>query len=374
MNLELDGTKIALPQHAERLRAFLAGEHIAPITIDMAMTQKCQMGCVFCYANLQQFPSDPIDWPIYERFLEDCTTIGHRPGEGVKAISLVSDGESTLSKHYGKFVQRAKHLGIDIASGTNGEALRPDDMPMLADCLTYLRINLNSASAIRNAKIMGTSVNAFWRVIRNIERMVRVKRERNANVTIGLQMVLMPHYKEEIVPLAKYGKTLGVDYLIIKHCSDDEAGRLGVDYDWYRTEEAINLLKEAEAQSDDTYKVHIKWSKFATGRDRQYSKCYGTALHLQMSGSGVVAPCGSFFNERYKRFHIGDIAVTRFRDIWNSEAYREVIEHLRSDQFDPRKECETLCLQDRTNLALFNLIDKGEALPVASDTAHRNFL
>lgn len=43
-------------------------------------------------------------------------------------------------------------------------------------------------------------------------------------VNSGLQMVLMPDFSDQIVPLAKLGKKLGVDYLVIKHCSDDEDG------------------------------------------------------------------------------------------------------------------------------------------------------
>ena len=33
--------------------------------------------------------------------------------------------------------------------------------------------------------------------------------------------------------LAKLGKKLRPDYLVIKHCSDDEDGSLGVNYDGY---------------------------------------------------------------------------------------------------------------------------------------------
>lgn len=373
--LRLDGTKIGLPDHAERLQAFLAGERIAPITIDMALTQKCQMACVFCYADLQQRESDPVSWEVYENFLEDCVTIGHKPGHGVKAISLVSDGESTLSKSYYRFIDKAKSLGIDVASGTNGEALKYEHMAMLVDNLTYLRINMNAATPDANARIMGTSEKAFHRVIDNVRELVRLKRLRGSKCSIGLQMVLMPDYGHEAVPLAKLGKELGVDYLVIKHCSDDEAGRLGVDYAWYVLPKTIAMLREAEAQSCEGYSVQVKWSKIKTGRDREYSKCYGTALHLQMSGTGLVAPCGSFFHDRYKRFHIGDIKEQRFKDIWASQAYKDVIDYLKSEHFDPRKECATLCLQDRTNLALYNLIERGVALPAVDADVHgRNFL
>ena len=50
--------------------------------------------------------------------------------------------------------------------------------------------------------------------------MVKVKRERGLSVTIGLQMVLMPQFGEQVLLFAKLGCELGVDYCIFKHCSD----------------------------------------------------------------------------------------------------------------------------------------------------------
>jgi len=360
----LDGTKLAL--HKERVAAWMRGEHVAPITIDMALTQKCSYSCTFCYAGLQQNPSAPVPWETYEQFLDDCAEIG------VKAISLVSDGESTENPDFIRFIRKAKAVGLDVASGTNG--LKLDDFDALLDCLTYLRINFNAADPDRYAKIMGTSVNSHKQVVRNIIQLVRMKREKGSQCTIGLQMVLMPEYADEVLPLALLGRSLGVDYLVIKHCSDDEEGRLGVDYDWYRSEIAEELFRAAEALSTEEYSVQAKWSKFKTGRDRKYSRCYGTPLLLQMSGTGIVAPCGSFFNARYKRFHIGDIKEQRFRDIWRSAEYREVTRYLASDDFDPRKECATLCLQDKVNEALFDLVENDTPLPEAIDNAHRNFI
>ena len=373
--LNLDGTKIGLPRHQERVRAWLAGERVAPITIDMALTQKCQMGCQFCLARTQQYPSEPLDWPIYSDFLDDCVEIGHKPGEGVKAISLVSDGESTLNKHFYRFITKARRNGINMAVGTNGEALKWDMIPLLVDSLTYIRINLNSPSPAENAKIMGTTEKAFDRVIHNIQELVRIKKLRKSKVTIGLQMVLMPSYVDQVVPLAKFGRTLGVDYLVIKHCSDNEFRDLGVDYSWYLREDVADILRAAEAESTPEYSVQVKWSKMKIGCNRTYSRCYAIPLLFQLSGSGIVAPCGSFFSEAHKRFHFGNLATQRFKDIWASQAYWDAVNYVKSKYFDPRTECFTLCLHDRLNQALSDMVEKGLPLPqVEDDIQHPNFI
>jgi hypothetical protein len=112
-----------------------------------------------------------------------------------------------------------------------------------------------------------------------------------------------------------------------------------------------------------------------TGNHRAYSKCFGPPLMLQLSGSGIVAPCGSFFHPSYSRYHIGDLKTQRFKDIWQSDRYKQVMGHLGGGEFDPRKSCAALCLQDSVNLALFNWLESDIPLPSAMDSPHdRNFL
>jgi len=374
-NLHLDTNKLSY--HADRVQAWREGKRIAPITIDMALTQKCSYACTFCYAGLQQNPAAPVPWTTYSDFLDDCIEIGHKPGEGVRAISLVSDGESTENPDVYRFIAKAHSNGMDIAIGTNGLKLVESEFELLLRTLTYLRINFNAGEAEPYSRIMGTALRNFEIVCETIRKLVDLKRQIRSSTTIGLQMVLMPEYADQVIPLALLGRELGVDYLVIKHCSDDENGRLGVDYEWYRSELALQLLRAAEGLSTNTYSVQAKWSKMRTGRDRTYSKCFGPPLLLQMSGTGIVAPCGSFFHNDYKRYHIGCISERRFREIWASPEYAEVMGHLKSESFDPRRDCATLCLQDKVNETLFDVVESGLPLPakhLGSNPAHVNFL
>ncbi|MFA6023155.1 MAG: radical SAM protein [Candidatus Pacearchaeota archaeon] len=371
----LDTTKLAY--HKDRVDAWLKGEKIAPITIDMALTQKCTYNCIFCYAKLQQYPSAPVKWETYEQFLDDCVEIGHKKGEGVKAISLVSDGESTENPDFLKFIRKAKENNIDMACGTNGLKLKKEELPEIVNSLTYLRFNFDAGEPEAYAQIMGTEKINYYRVIDRIEYAVKLKKELNSDITIGLQMVLLPEYADQVIPLALLGKELGVDYTVIKHCSDDESGHLGVDYEWYKRDVAQKLLKTAEALSTKDYSVQAKWSKLSTGRDRKYSQCFGPGFIMQISGSGIVAPCGPFFHKRYEQYHIGDLKKQRFKDIWESKRYNEVMKSLCSQDFDARKQCATLCLQDKVNEALYDLVEGGIDLANVSGKKppmHINFI
>jgi MoaA/NifB/PqqE/SkfB family radical SAM enzyme len=363
--LILDGHKLAW--HRERVEALLAGERVAPITIDCALSRRCSYRCTYCYGQLQANQEHELTRDIIFRFLDDAAEIG------VKAVSFVSDGESTCSPHLYDAIIRGSQNGLDMALGTNGYLLRDDRLPDILPRLTYLRFNISAAAPDRYAAVHGCSEKCYHKVIGSIAKSVNLKRATNLPVTIGLQMVLLPSFADQIIPLATLGRDLGVDYFVIKHCSDDETGALGVDYQAYHA--LTPLLHEAEALSTPGYQVRAKWSKILSGGQRCYSQCFGPGLIMQLSGSGLVAPCGMLFNEKYSKYHIGNIATESFKSIWEGPRYSQVLGALASDRFDTKTMCGSLCLQHKVNECLDGLI-RGDAFPEASGAPpmHVNFI
>lgn len=364
--LILDGSKILW--HQDRLEKWKLGERFAPITIDMALTRSCNFKCSFCFSQLQENRGKPITKEVMRNFLDDCAEIG------VKGISLVSDGESTLNPCFIDTINYSCEKGISMAMGSNGYLLKREILEQILPSLVYLRFNISAANSKRFSQIHGVSETWFHQVIQNIKDAIEIKKKNNYLVTIGMQMVLTPQYGDQIIPLAKLGKKLKPDYLIIKHCSDDEFGTLGIDYGGYR--KMYKLLKEAEKYSDNEYLVKVKWSKIKSEGKRNYSACYGPPLHLQISGSGLVAPCGGLFNDKYKEYHIGNFVDTRFKDIVFSDRYWEVMSKLSSLEFDAKTMCACLCLQHKTN-ELLDKYMKGEIElkePLGQKPRHFDFI
>ncbi len=365
----LDASKVMW--HKDRIEAWLRGERIAPITIDCALTTRCTYRCVYCYGKMQlinEFPN--LDREVVMGFLDDAAEIG------VKAISFVSDGESTCNPCYTDAIVHGKELGLDMALGSNGFMITDDDLEKILPCLTYLRFNISAGDKDRYCYIHGVPGQCYDKVIHNIEKAVEIKEKNSLPVTIGLQMVLMPEFEDQIIPLTKLGEKLGVDYLVIKHCSDDENHTLGVDYSKY--DALVEKLKEAEKYSTDNYQVSAKWSKILSQGHKCYKQCYGAPFIIQMSGSGLVAPCGMFFNEQYKEYHIGNINEKRFKEIWESDRYWNVMNKIASDKFDANKMCGTLCLQHKTNEVLWKIKNEGAVIPsyeeMGNKPQHINFI
>lgn len=364
-NLILDGHKLS--HHKDRVDALLSGQKISPVTIDCSMGTACNMNCKYCYGSVQTDTNMVLPEKVLISFLDDAKEIG------VKAVSFVSDGESTCNPSWKRVVLHGKQIGLDIAMATNGILFDPDVSVLAA--LTYLRFNVSAGEAKRYAEIHGVRRKTFDIVCRNIRKSTALKRKFKLPVTIGLQMVTMPEFKDQIIPLAKLGEELGVDYTIFKHCSDDEQGNIGVNYKGYK--DLIPILRQAEKMSTPEHLVKVKWSKILSEGKRHYKQCYGPPLIAQFSGSGLVAPCGMLFNDRFKdRFHIGYLQDKRFKEIWQSERYWEVMRYLASDKFDAREVCGSLCLQHKCNEALFDLVHKGKPIPepVGEPPEHVNFL
>ncbi|MGK7873288.1 MAG: radical SAM/SPASM domain-containing protein [Xenococcaceae cyanobacterium] len=368
--LILDSHKLSY--HVDRVNAWEEGERIAPVSVDMALTRSCGAMCSFCYAMMQE-PQEraPIKKSHALNLLDDFAEIG------VRGVSLISDGESTLSPAYVPFIQHAAKVGIDVGNATNGWAWEPEKIEQVLPYLIWVRFTVAAGKPESYASIMYKGpehTEVFDRAMSHIKYAVDLKKRNNLSVTLGIQMVLMPEFKDEIIPFAQLALDLGVDYGVIKHCSDDEYQTLGVDYSKY--EELYDLLTLAESMSNDQTKIIVKWDKIRDGGKPSYKRFYGPAFLLQISGSGLVAPSGMFFNARYSKLHIGNFTEERFIDIWNSDRYWRAMNYLASPAFDAQNMMGTLPIQHYVSVALDKHVKGIERITAAngSKPLHVNFL
>ena len=368
--LILDSHKLSY--HYDRVKAWESGERVAPVTVDMALTRACGAMCSFCYAMVQE-PQERSNIKTKEalNLLDDFAEAG------VKAVSLISDGESTISKAYVPFIQHAAKIGIDVGNATNGWEWEPEKIEQVLPYLTWVRFTVAAGTPEGYAKIMFKGpehTEVFDRAVSHIKYAVELKKKLNLKVTLGIQMVLMPEFKDEIIPFAKLAVDLGVDYGVIKHCSDDELGTLGVNYSEY--ENLYPLLNKAEAMSNENTKIVIKWDKIKDKGKPSYNRFYGPQFLLQISGSGLVAPSGMFFNARYSKLHIGNFADERFKDIFKSDRYWRIMNYLASPNFDAQTMMGTLPIQHYVSVALDNHLKEIEKISprIGQKPLHVNFL
>lgn len=324
--------------------------------------------CSFCAAKTQASASPASDIPreVALQFLDDAAEIG------VKGISLISDGESTLVDYYAESIEYAGKVGIKVGLGTNGIAFDREMLERILPSVSYLRFNFSAGTRERYSEIMGVKPAIYDKVAQNIRDAMDIVRTRGLEANVNMNLVCEPKDSDQLLPFAHLAKELGVHYAVIKHCATDDDGMIKVNYSDYDCLE--DTFKACEALTDDRTRIVAKWNRIGKAAIRQYTKCYGPPFILQMSGNGLIATCGPYFNEKYKAFHIGNIMRTRFRDIFASDRYWEVMKYIGSDEFNPQTRCPVNCLQHLSNKFLFDLKEGNATFPTTPAPPHLEFI
>ena len=339
--------------HLDRVEKWQKGERIAPLHIDMGISNGCNMACTYCYGVIQNrsgFGTNQkkiFHMPKFavKRFFKDAKDVG------VRSIALIGEGENTLHPDFHEILEYGKSINIDLSLATNGINLNSKNADLLLTSLKWLRINISAGTYEGFEKIHRLDRKQMDRVLKNITDLAKIKKEKKYDCTLGFQMVVTKENFNEIVPLAKIGKECGVDYFVVKPCSDTYDHRLDAPTGEYI--ETLNTFKEAEKFANKDYAVNIKWKKAMNGGWKDYDYCMGTQFILGLSGTGNLFPCGHWFNERKDEFNLGNVIENSFKEILNSERYWEVQKKIRQT-VNVNNDCESNCRQHYVNRFLFH--------------------
>ena len=129
-------------------------------------------------------------------FLEDCAEIG------VKGISFVSDGESTISPVFAEACKYGHELGLSMAVGTNAFVLTKNRLEDVMPYLTYLRVNFSAGEKKRYAELFEEyflkSFSSRLAEYTNPEIDVQSKEKLNENYTIVNSILKATNERPEI--------------------------------------------------------------------------------------------------------------------------------------------------------------------------------
>jgi len=368
----MDGHK--LNWHLNRVEDWMNGKRIAPVHIDVGLSKGCNIQCEYCFGVLQGnfYKKGSDKYFPREALLQYVRSAGE---VGVRSMAFIGEAEPLLNPHVYEAIVEGKKAGVDISLGTNGILLDTSELGVEAlKHLSWIRFNISAASKDSYKKIHRS--NDFHIAVEKIQFAVDIKKEYNLDITVGLQMVLTPNNINEVIPLAKLGKELGVDYFVIKQCSDTIENALGVFKKLDEYDNFNSILEEAESISSKTYNVIAKWKKIENKGNRNYDKCLGVPFLLYSSGDGKLYPCGMFFDYKSEEYLMGDLTTQTFKEIIESERYQEVIEKVK--EIDVKNVCYSNCRTHCINEFLWALnegeISLNDCKPVGQPPEHVNFV
>lgn len=350
----MDGHK--LWWHLDRVNDWQRGKRIAPLHIDVGLSKGCNIRCGYCFGAIQgnrfhkgmdvYFPREPL-----LRYIREAGEIG------VRSMAFIGEAEPLVNPHAYEAIVAGKRAGVDMALGTNGILFAADKRGEAAlEHLSWLRFNISAASTEAYQRIHGSA--EFLSALEKIRFCVAVKERKSLDVTIGMQMVLTPETAGQIIPLAHLGRELGVDYLVIKQCSDTLQNSLGVFNRLSEYDAFSDSLAVAEQISSANYRVIVKWKKVTNNGERNYDNCLGAPFLLYSSGEGKLYPCGAFFDGNHDDLCLGDLTRQSLKDILASQRYGDVVAKVSG--LDVHNVCYSNCRTDSINDFLWKLAHPPE--------------
>jgi len=342
-NYNLDNHKLIY--HLDRLNAWNRGEDIYPLYISVSPSGACNLKCIFCAYSYLPKKNIFLKRDALSKILKEFK------GLGIKAIFYSGEGEPFMNRELSQMIIDTANCNIDAAVNTNGILLTKNIAKDIIEELTFIRFSVNAGNADTYKKLHG--VNKFDTVIDNIADAVKLKKEKKAKVTIGIQCLLLNENINSLLDLAKTLKNIRVDYLAIKPFLKHPQIHFNNSINIL---EKNDLIRRLESMSTDKFKVVIRRNAFERNKARTYKHCLSLPFMAEIDCTGDVYPCGPYLG--HKEFVYGNIYKKSFKKIWNSKSCRSIRDFI-STKLDVSK-CMPNCRNDAVNRFLWQLKHEPE--------------
>lgn len=343
---KIDGHKINY--HVDRVYEWLhQTSEVYPVYVEISPAGACNHRCSFC----------AVDYIGYKtRFLEKellKTRIAEMGQKGIRSIMFAGEGEPLLHKDLAEIIRHAKRSSVDSSITTNAVALTEKfAREALADT-TWIKASVNAGERESYAKVHRTKPEDFDRVIANLARAVKIRNELRSDCTLGAQMVLLPENAAGALTLARTGKEIGLDYVVIKPYSQHKMS-VTRQYEGMQYEDYMSMAEELDKLNDG--KFHVVFRRHTMDKlaepEHYYTKCQATPYFwAYVMASGDVYGCSAYLED--ERFCYGNLNESTFTEIWEGEKRKRSADYVEHEL--DITECRKNCRMDEVNRYLWDL-------------------
>ncbi|MDL2316308.1 radical SAM protein [Desulfovibrio sp. OttesenSCG-928-A18] len=336
--------------HPARVAAWLAGENIAPLYMEISPTGACNHRCSFCGMDFMGYRTRSLPVPILARRLRELGLLG------LKSVMFAGEGEPFLVREIPTLAEAAKESGIDVAFTTNGVFLRPETARAVLPHTSWIKISCNAGSAETHARVHGTSEKDFAQVLRNLEEAARIGRDSGSACTLGVQTLLLPENRREIARLAQLVRDCGADYLVVKPYSRHRKSlhEAYKDLSYADCAELSEALSQYNGNGFTVIFRHEAMQRLSETK-APYGRCLALPFWAYADSGGNVWGCLRHIGE--ERFLYGNLVEESARDVFLGEKRLASMEDIAGNM--DISDCRTDCRMDPINAYLWELRDPG---------------
>jgi MoaA/NifB/PqqE/SkfB family radical SAM enzyme len=331
-----------ISRHQEKLKAYLRGEHIAPVTLELDITSQCTRICEDC-------PScrSPIHMELSLPFIDELFSSFEKQTKGL----LLTGGEPTVSPVFGRTLKLAWARGFEeIAVVTNGALL---DQPRVLDAL------LEHVSTIRVSMYdwAPESCGGIRPVLEKIELVRKNIQKTKSTLQIGISALTNEERVPRLAELTELVRNAGADWIYFHPmCTGWNNGHLKPMSQRGVVEE-VQRIKLEKTQSE--FDVHISENRYVD--EPIYFEGYHAAHFLLVIGADGKNYLGAEvkYQPAFALCDLRDVGVSNF--LRNSQRL-QTIESVHSDTY-------TALLSRHRGVLYNSLIEKinGEGIPPAGE-------
>ncbi len=336
--------------HPDRVSAFLKGENIYPIYVEVSPNRSCNHRCNYCGLDFMKYENKQLNYNIFIKILDEIKKLG------IKSIMYAGEGEPLINKWTSHMIIHTKNIGIDVALTTNSVFLKNSLIDIVLANSKWIKISLDAAKPETYSKIRNTKTDDFNVVIENISNAVKHKHRYSYDCTIGIQMVLLPENWGEVISLANMSKNIGVDYFVVKPYSQHIMSKKNKYYKIYTDDdnEYFNHIKNKfDSMSDDNFNAILRINSINEyiSEEKEYKECLALSFWSYISTDGSVWGCSCYLGD--ERFYYGNINYQTFEEIWKSQKREKSLQWVKENLNVSL--CRINCRMDEINTYLWKL-------------------
>ena len=260
-----------------------------PISVELTLTNRCNIDCVFCsdLALRKRENMAELDIGVLVRLFDDLKA------GGTQGIVIEGGGEPTIHRHFPEVVRHLRDIRLPAGLITNGtRALSPD----VLTSLEWIRVSIDASTPEEWATLKGKD--HFSRVLFNLRGYAE------HCPTVGVGYVVTNSNMSDIETFVLRIRQHGVSYIQFRPVVDHPELAPG--------HAALRFLRRYES---DTFAVDIEGMRENLPKSNAGLPCRAHSLTTVITGNGDVYLCGRLNIHPWIK-PIGNIRTACFRDIW----------------------------------------------------------
>jgi len=358
-----------------------------PLEVQIGIADPCNHRCVMCcyhppeerkndftIASFGDSKQGLMDLQTFKDTIDDLYAMGTRN------IELAGRGEPLLNKHATEMIAYAKSRGFTILLTTNASRLSAGVAEALVEAgLDRMHVSINAGEAETYPRIHVTeNPENYLKVLANLRRLADIKSVYGTGKPyVGLSFAIGGRNYHELVRMVERAHETGSEEAFFQHTAlHPDTPDLALSDSEYH--QLIDDLVPQALQRAEALGVHTTLRSFASAlppyrldeEEPEPVPCYVGSYYGVILGNGHVMACCQCSSS------LGQLGEnTRFRDIWQGQAYRnfrDAARRLPEASDEPTlKTCDCgHCILRQRNLSVHNALHPLSGVAVENSGEH----